>query len=66
MPKPTAPSPSPKALLIAGTVPCDPRTAERALREGVHVIRTRHVRDAIARAAEDLGIALPHSEARSA
>lgn len=32
-------------LRLAAEAECDPRTAERALREGVHVIRTRIVRE---------------------
>jgi hypothetical protein len=32
-------------LRLAAAAECDPRTAERALREGPHVIRTRVVRD---------------------
>lgn len=44
---------------ISAHADVDPRTVERALREGVDVIRTRSVREAIVRAAIELGVDLP-------
>ncbi len=50
------------ALMLAALAGCDWRTARRALDEGVDVIRVERVRVDIQRAAETLGIALPHRE----
>ena len=52
---------SKNALRIAAECGCDPRTAHRALNEGVDSIRTLYVREAIVAAAAKLGIALPHA-----
>jgi hypothetical protein len=51
-------SPSRQALAIAAKSGVDPRTAQRALDEGVDVIRTRLVREAIELAATELNIPL--------
>lgn len=45
-------------LLLAAAAKCDQRTADRARREGAHVIRTRTVRENLVRASADLGIPL--------
>jgi hypothetical protein len=53
--------PSRTALQLAAESGADPRTCERALTEGAHVIRTRSVRDSIESAARKLKIELPPS-----
>ena len=47
------------ALLLAATARCDPRTARRALTEGVGVIATERIREDLLEAARVLGIELP-------
>lgn len=54
--------PSPQALLLAAAAGVDPRTAERAIRDGVNVVRTYRLRDAIVLAAKDLKIDLPETK----
>lgn len=51
--------PSKTALKLAAESGADPRTCERALTEGAHVIRTRSVRAAIVSAAVKLRVDLP-------
>jgi hypothetical protein len=46
-------------LRLAAEAPCDPRTAERALRAGAAAIRPLEVRARVERAAASLGILLP-------
>lgn len=58
MTTPRWPHPSRDALLLAVASGADARTCERAIRSGVHVIRTEKVRVEIEIAARDLGIAL--------
>lgn len=43
-------------LRLAAIGECDLRTVDRALREGVHTIRTAFVRERLERALRDLGI----------